>query len=132
MKKLVLFILLTCPFTALSNQQVGIFLGSPMSGIQYRVDDLRFSFGLDDIGLAFDKTFSVAELLGKPKLAPVYAFLGGQFVDHKNNKVAVRSGVGFLLPVEDFTFYGEVGPSLYVVEDVELKLEASLGVRISF
>lgn len=31
-----------------------------------------------------------------------------------------------------FILYAELGPSLYVIEDIDLKLEASLGLRIDF
>lgn len=129
----IMFILfLIYPFNSFSKQQVGIFLGSPMSGFQYQQDDLRFSLGVKDIGFAFDQTFSVATLLKKPKLAPLYAYLGAQLVDHDKHKVAVRSGVGFQQPFEQIILYAELGPSLYILEDVNIKLEASLGIKIDF
>ncbi|MDX2322069.1 MAG: hypothetical protein QNK26_15895 [Moritella sp.] len=130
--KIMLIVLLVYPFNSFAKQQIGFFLGKPMSGFQYQRDDLRFSLGAKDFGFAFDKTFSVAALLDKPKLAPLYAYLGAQLVDHNKHKVAVRSGVGFQLPFEKIIFYAELGPSLYVVEDVDLKLEASLGIKIGF
>jgi len=120
------------PLNSFSKQQVAVFLGSPMSGFQYQQDDLRFSLGLKDFGFAIDQTFSVAALLNKPKLAPLYVYLGGQLVDHHKHKVAVRSGIGFQQPFEQIIFYGELGPSLYVLEDVDIKLEASLGIKIDF
>ncbi|WP_392339451.1 hypothetical protein [Moritella marina] len=128
----VLILVLMYPFNSLSKQQVAVFLGSPMSGFQYQQDDLRFSLGLKDFGIAFDQTFSVAALLEKPKLAPLYVYLGAQLVDHHKNNVAVRSGIGFQQPFQKITLYGELGPSLYVVEDVDIKLEASLGIKIDF
>lgn len=127
-----LILVLMCPFNSFSKQQVAVFLGSPMSGVQYQQGDLRFSLGLKDFGVAFDQTFSVAELLKKPKLAPLYVYLGGQLVDHHKHKVAVRSGIGFQQPFELITLYAELGPSLYVLEDVDMKLEASLGIKIDF
>lgn len=120
------------PFNSFSKQQLGLFLGSPMSGFQFQHDDLRFSLGIKDFGFAFDQTFSVATLLEKPKLAPLYVYLGAQIVDHHKHNVAVRSGIGFQQPFEQVTFYGELGPSLYVIEGVEMKLEASLGIKIDF
>ncbi|QFI38277.1 hypothetical protein FR932_10675 [Moritella marina ATCC 15381] len=128
----VLLLVLTCPFNSFSKQKIAVFLGSPMSGLQYQQDDLRFSLGLKDFGIAFDQTFSVAALLEKPKLAPLYVYLGAQLVDHHKHKVAVRSGIGFQQPFEQIILYAELGPSLYVVEDVDIKLEASLGIKIDF
>jgi len=129
----IMFILfLIYPFNSFSKQQVGIFLGSPMSGFQYQQDNLRFSLGIKDFGFAVDQTFNVATLLNRPKLAPLYVYLGGQIVDHHKHKVAVRSGIGFQQPFEQVMFYGELGPSLYVVEDVDIKLEASVGIKIDF
>lgn len=116
----------------LSAQSVGIFLGSPMSGIQLKYQDLRFSLGIDDVGIAVDKTFDLAALLNKPDFNNFYTFLGAQFIDHKNDKVGIRSGVGFLMPVNQVSIYGEVGPTLYVAEAVNLNLEAALGFRVSF
>ncbi|NQZ51814.1 MAG: hypothetical protein HRT95_17060 [Moritella sp.] len=129
----IMFILfLIYPLNSVAKQQIGIFLGSPMSGFQYQQDNLRFSLGIKDFGFAIDQTFSVATLLKKPKLAPLYVFLGGQIVDHHKHKIAVRSGIGFQQPFEQVIFYGELGPSLYVLEDVDIKLEASLGIKIEF
>ncbi|OAN17950.1 hypothetical protein A3K86_03260 [Photobacterium jeanii] len=120
------------PFSAFASQGLGVFVGSPMSGIQYKHNDLRFSLGISDFGLAFDKTFNVGSLTNNNKLDNVYTFVGAQYVDNHNKKFGVRSGVGFQLPVDSFELYGEVGPSLYVVEKVDLDLEAALGVRIRF
>jgi hypothetical protein len=120
------------PFSAQAAQAVGVFLGSPMSGIQYKHHDLRFSLGIDDFGLAFDKTFNLGSLSNNSDLNNLYTFVGAQYVDKKHHKVGVRSGVGFELPVNSFEFYGELGPTLYVVEDVDLELEAALGVRVRF
>lgn len=127
---LVLFLMV--PFSAQAAQSIGIFLGSPMSGIQYKYNDLRFSLGVDDFGLAFDKTFNLGSLVNNADLNKFYTYVGGQYVDHKNNKVGIRSGVGFQVPVDSFEFYGEVGPTLYVVEDVDLDLEAAIGFRVRF
>ncbi|MFT5807457.1 MAG: hypothetical protein ACI9LG_001750 [Moritella dasanensis] len=125
-------LLLIYPFNSFSKQQVAIFLGSPMSGFQYQQDDLRFSLGLKDFGFAFDQVFRVAELLQKPELDPLYVYLGAQLVDDNKHKVAVRSGIGFQQPFDKVILYAELGPSLYVIEDVDLKLEASLGLKIDF
>lgn len=126
----IMFILFSIyPLNSFAKQQIGIFLGSPMSGFQFQHDDLRFSLGIKDFGFAIDQTFSVATLLENPKLDPLYVYLGGQLVDHGKHKAAVRSGIGFQLPFEKVVFYGELGPSLYVVEDVDFKLEASLGIK---
>ena len=134
MKKLLigLALFLVIPFSAQATQSMGIFFGSPMSGIQYKHDDLRFSLGIDDFGVAFDKTFNLGSLINNGELNSFYTYVGGQFVDHKNDKVGIRSGVGFELPVNSFEFYGEVGPTLYVVEDVDMDLEAALGFRVRF
>jgi len=129
---IVFILFLIYPFNSFSKQQVAIFLGSPMSGFQYQQDNLRFSLGIKDFGFAVDQTFSVAELLKKPKLEPLYVYLGGQIVDHHKHKVAVRSGIGFQQPFEKVIFYGELGPGFYVLEDVNIKLEASLGIKIDF
>lgn len=120
------------PFSAHAAQAIGVFLGSPMSGIQYKHNDLRFSLGIDDFGLAVDKTFNLGSLSKNSDLNNLYTFVGAQYVDNKHDKVGVRSGVGFELPVNSFEFYGEVGPTLYVVEDVDLELEAALGFRVRF
>ncbi|CAG20093.1 hypothetical protein PBPRA1686 [Photobacterium profundum SS9] len=121
------------PFSsAHAAQAIGVFLGSPMSGIQYKHNDLRFSLGIDDFGLAVDKTFNLGSLSKNSDLNNLYTFVGAQYVDNKHDKVGVRSGVGFELPVNSFEFYGELGPTLYVVEDVDLELEAALGFRVRF
>ncbi|PKH08077.1 hypothetical protein [Moritella sp. Urea-trap-13] len=120
------------PFNSFAKQQGAIFLGSPMSGFQYQQDDLRFSLGVKDFGFAFDQMFSVATLLQKPNLEPLYVYLGAQVVDDHKHKVAVRSGIGFQQPFEKIILYAELGPSLYVLEDVDMKLEASVGIKIGF
>ncbi|MEH6532573.1 MAG: hypothetical protein V7735_14735 [Photobacterium frigidiphilum] len=126
-------LLFAVPFSsAHAAQAIGVFLGSPMSGIQYKHNDLRFSLGIDDFGLAVDKTFNLGSLSKNSDLNNLYTFVGAQYVDNKHDKVGVRSGVGFELPVNSFEFYGELGPTLYVVEDVDLELEAALGVRVRF
>ena len=134
MKKylLALGLMIAVPFSAHASQAVGIFFGSPMSGIQYKHDDLRFSLGIDDFGLAFDKTFNLGSLTQDPGMNNLYTFVGAQYVDNKYNKLGVRGGIGFQVPVNSFEFYGEVGPTLYVVEDVDLDLEGQLGFRIRF
>ncbi len=115
-----------------SAQSIGIFLGTPMSGIQLKYEALRFSLGIDDVGIAVDKTFDLGALLNKSDFESFYTYLGAQFIDHKNDKVGIRSGVGFLMPVNQVSIYGEVGPTLYVAEDVNLNIEAALGFRVSF
>ncbi|MGF1716386.1 hypothetical protein [Photobacterium chitinilyticum] len=132
MKKILLGLALTLSLSAHASQSVGVFFGSPMSGIQYKQNDLRFSIGLDDFGVAVDKTFNLGTLVNKPELNSMYTFVGAQYVDDKNDKLGVRSGVGFQVPVSQFELYGEVGPTLYVVEDVDLELEGALGVRYRF
>ncbi|KMV30997.1 hypothetical protein L4D00_20145 [Photobacterium swingsii] len=134
MKKLLvgLALIAAVPFSAHASKGIGVFLGSPMSGIQYKHDDLRLSLGVEKFGVAFDKTFNLGSLTDNRKLDSLYTFVGAQYVDHHNKKVGVRSGVGFELPINSFELYGELGPSLYVVEEVDLDLEAALGFRIRF
>jgi len=132
MKKILLGLALTLSLSAHASQSIGVFFGSPMSGIQYKQNDLRFSLGLDDFGVAVDKTFNLGSLVNNPELNSMYTFVGAQYVDDKNDKLGVRSGVGFQIPVSQFELYGEVGPTLYVVEDVDLELEGALGVRYRF
>ncbi|MCW8332003.1 hypothetical protein MD588_24730 [Photobacterium sp. SDRW27] len=123
---------LSLPFSAQASQSAGIFFGSPMSGIQYKHNDLRFSLGIDDFGVAVDKTFNLGSLANNPDLNSMYTFVGAQYVDNKHDKLGVRSGVGFQVPVNSFELYAEVGPTLYVVEDVDLELEGALGFRVRF
>lgn len=134
MKKILLGLALTLsvPLSAYASQSVGVFFGSPMSGIQYKQNDLRFSLGLDDFGVAVDKTFNLGSVTNNPELNSLYTFVGAQYVDNKHDKLGVRSGIGFQVPVSQFELYGEVGPTLYVVEDVDLELEGALGVRYRF
>ena len=132
MKKVLLGLALALSVSAHASQSVGVFFGSPMSGIQYKTNDLRFSLGLDDFGVAVDKTFNLGSLVNDPDLNNMYTFVGAQYVDNKHDKLGVRSGVGFQVPVSQFELYGEVGPTLYVVEDVDLELEGALGVRYRF
>ncbi|MGF1684681.1 hypothetical protein L4D09_19395 [Photobacterium makurazakiensis] len=134
MKKALIGLGLLCalPIQAQASQALGMFFGSPMSGIQYKHHDLRFSLGIDDFGLAFDKTFNLGSLTNDPGMNNLYTFVGAQYVDKKHNKLGVRGGVGFEVPVNSFEFYGEVGPTLYVVEDVNLELEGQLGFRFRF
>ena len=134
MKKVLLGLALTLsvPFAAHASQSAGIFLGSPMSGIQLKSNDLRFSLGIDDFGVAVDKTFNLGTLTNNPGLNSGYTFVGGQYVDNKHDKLGVRSGIGFQVPVGEFELYGEVGPTLYVVEDVDVELEGAMGFRMRF
>ena len=134
MKKLFigLALFIVASFSVHASQSIGIFFGSPMSGIQYKQNDLRFSLGIDDFGVAFDKTFNLGSLVNNADLNSIYTYVGGQFVDNKNDKVGIRSGIGFQVPVDSFEFYGELGPTLYVVEDVDMDLEAALGFRVRF
>ncbi len=94
MKKILLGLALTLSLSAHASQSVGVFFGSPMSGIQYKQNDLRFSLGLDDFGVAVDKTFNLGSLVNNPELNSMYTFVGAQYVDDKNDKLGVRSGVG--------------------------------------
>lgn len=142
MKKIVLglALALSVPMSAHAAQSAGVFFGSPMSGVQLKHNDLRFSVGVDDFGVAVDKTFNLGALTHNPELNSFYTFAGAQYVDdhdHKHdhdhdNELGVRGGVGFEVPVEKFEFYGEVGPTLYVVEDVDMELEGALGLRYRF
>ncbi|UJF19860.1 hypothetical protein L0B53_10420 [Vibrio sp. SS-MA-C1-2] len=111
---------------------IGGFLGTPMSGVQYKHNDLRFSVGLDDFGLAVDKVFNLGSLVNNQKLNPAYLFAGVQYVDQHHHKVGVRSGIGAQFPIESFELYAEIGPTLYVVEDVDIDVEGVLGVRYRF
>ncbi|WP_064603916.1 hypothetical protein [Photobacterium sp. J15] len=134
MKKTLLGLALTLcvSLTAQASQSIGVFFGSPMSGIQYKQNDLRFSLGIDEFGVAVDKTFNLGKLVSKPELDSMYTFVGAQYVDDKDDKLGVRSGVGFQVPLDRVELYGEVGPTLYVVEDVDLELEGAIGVRYRF
>ncbi|MBV7263295.1 hypothetical protein KCG43_14910 [Photobacterium sp. WH24] len=133
MKKSLIGILLCGLSTsALASQSAGIFLGSPMSGVQYKHNDLRFSLGLDEFGFAVDKTFNLGTLTRNPQLNMGYTFVGAQYVDNHYDKLGIRSGIGLEVPINQFELYGEVGPTLYMVEDVDVELEAAMGVRVRF
>ncbi|KLV06842.1 MULTISPECIES: hypothetical protein [Photobacterium] len=134
MKKAILglSLLAALPLSAHAAQSIGAFFGSPMSGVQYKHHDLRFSLGVDDFGVAVDKTFNLGSLANDPSMNNFYTFVGGQYVDDKHNKLGVRAGVGFEVPVERFEIYGELGPTLYMVEDFDADLEGALGIRYRF
>ncbi len=131
MKKLIagMVMLLAVPFSSQASQEIGIFLGSPMSGIQYKTGDMRFSLGLQRLGFAFDKTFNLGSLSGNSDLNALYTYLGAQVTDKSSETLGVRGGIGFQVPINSVSLYGEIGPTVYVMDQVGMNLEAAVGAR---
>ena len=110
---------------AQANPAVGLFVGEPFWGLEFKHNDIRFNVSLDDqFGLGANKSFQVSN-------TPLYLFVGGQYIDRNTKYMAVTSGIGAELRVKPMGFYIDVGPNLYL-DEMEFELEAKAGLRVYF
>lgn len=125
---LVAAVLTTLSSAAMSAPQVGIMLGSD-SGINVKFDDIKIGVGLDDVSLTADKLFNFANT------QHFYYGFGGKLDNlsgDKDTKLAVRAVFGAHTAVEQFRFFIEAQPSVYLIDNVSVELEAIAGVRYQF
>ncbi|WP_295903710.1 hypothetical protein [uncultured Vibrio sp.] len=110
---------------AQANTGVGLFVGEPFWGLEFKHNDIRFNVSLDDqFGLGANKSFQVSN-------TPLYLFVGGQYIDRNTHYMAVTSGIGAELRVKPMGFYIDVGPNLYL-DEMQFELEAKAGLRVYF
>ncbi|WP_153915591.1 hypothetical protein [Shewanella sp. TC10] len=107
--------------------EVGLMVGSD-SGINIKMDNYKFGVGFDDLSFTLDKTFNFQ---GQQHF---YWGVGGKVADSKNNDIQLgaRAIFGAHTMVERFTFFIEAQPTLYLLDDVKVELEAIGGVRYHF
>ncbi|KPZ68220.1 hypothetical protein AN944_03671 [Shewanella sp. P1-14-1] len=116
-------------FTPKANAapEVGLMVGSD-SGINVKMNEYKFGVGFDDFSFTLDKTFNFND---HPHF---YWGVGGKIADKKNDdiKLGARAVFGAHTKVERFTFFIEAQPTLYLIDDVKVELEAIGGVRYHF
>ncbi|WP_076540385.1 hypothetical protein [Shewanella sp. UCD-KL21] len=107
--------------------QVGLMVGSD-SGINVKIDDYKIGVGFDELSFTMDRTFNFQD---NPNF---YWGLGGKIADSNKDDIqlAARAVFGAHAKVERFTFFAEAQPTLYILDDVKVKLEAIAGVRYHF
>ncbi|MCL1066458.1 hypothetical protein L2735_06500 [Shewanella olleyana] len=107
--------------------EVGLMVGSD-SGINVKMDNYKFGVGFDDFSFTLDKMFNFND---HPHF---YWGVGGKIADsNKDNvKLGARAVFGAHTKVERFTFFIEAQPTLYLIDDVNVELEAIGGVRYHF
>ncbi|MGY5451510.1 hypothetical protein ACVFI8_11295 [Agarivorans sp. MS3-6] len=108
-----------------ANPELGVMVGSD-NGISAQFDDIRVNLGFNDLSLSADKMFDFKE---QPYF---YYGFGGKLSDSKHKKLGARAVFGANRAVEQFRFFAEVQPIIYVVDNIDVKLEFSAGVRYMF
>ncbi|GDY27024.1 hypothetical protein AHAT_29140 [Agarivorans sp. Toyoura001] len=108
-----------------ANPEVGVMVGSD-NGLSAQFDDIRVNLGFSEFSLSGDK------IIGFPDQEHFYYGFGGKWSDHHHNKLGARAVFGAHTVVEQFRFFAEIQPIVYVIDDLEVKLEASAGVRYLF
>lgn len=104
---------------------VGLFVGDPYWGLNFKHNDLRFNVSLDDnMGVGIDKTFAVND-------TPLYLFIGGQYVDRHSHSIAITPGLGAEFNVRPVSFYVDITPAVYL-DELDIELEARAGFRVNF
>ncbi|WP_163937904.1 hypothetical protein [Paraferrimonas sp. SM1919] len=111
--------------TGIGGTQVGIAVGED-SGVAFRYQGYQATIGLNRFSVAVDKTFRFS---GHPHF---YWGIGGKLRNDYYHKLAARAVFGASAQVEDFVFFGELQPTLYLVNDTKLQLEGVVGVRYAF
>ncbi|WP_227006638.1 hypothetical protein [Shewanella donghaensis] len=113
--------------SVIAAPQVGFMVGSD-SGINVKIDDYKIGVGFDNLSFTMDKTFNFK---GNPNF---YWGVGGKIADSNKDDVQLgaRAVFGAHTRVEQFTFFIEAQPTLYLLSDVKVELEAIGGVRYHF
>ncbi|BEU05157.1 hypothetical protein OAG1_39570 [Agarivorans sp. OAG1] len=112
-------------FSSNANPELGVMVGSD-NGISAQFNDIRVNLGLNDFSLSGDK------IIGFPEQQYFYYGFGGKWSDHHHHKLGARAVFGAHTVVDKFRFFAELQPIVYVIDDLEVKLEASAGVRYMF
>lgn len=112
---------------AATAAEVGVMVGSD-SGVNIKMDDIKIGVGFDDLSVTVDKLYNFTS---SPHF---YWGIGGKIADAKHDDIqlAGRAVFGAHTKVEDFTFFVEAQPTLYILDDVRVRLEAIAGVRYHF
>ncbi|WP_394204578.1 hypothetical protein [Shewanella waksmanii] len=111
-----------------SAPQVGVMVGSD-SGINIKFNDIKLGVGLNDLSLSADKLFNFTNS------GHFYYGFGGKLAHldgDKDTQLAARAVFGAHAAVEQFRFFIEAQPSLYLIDNVSVELEAIAGVRYQF
>lgn len=128
MKNIILMALALClglSSVAKADTGVGLFVGDPYWGLDFKHNDLRFNVSLDDrMGFGVNKTFGIQD-------TPIYLFVGGHYVDRNSRYIAVTPGIGAEFRVKPVGFYVDVTPAIYL-DEFEIELEARAGFRVYF
>ncbi|MCL1143952.1 hypothetical protein [Shewanella gaetbuli] len=123
----ILFTAVTVSTAVKAAPEVGVMVGSD-SGLNVKIHDYKIGVGFDDLSFTLDKMFNFE---GHPHF---YWGIGGKIADtkHDDTKLGARAVFGAHTKVERFTFFIEAQPTLYLIDDVKVKLEAIGGVRYHF
>ena len=127
MKKLILMFMLIITVSSYSRIGVGLGVGSDTE-VLVGVQDLNIGVGVGrDVSLRVDKHFAVQ---GTPQL---YWGVGGKISENDHEQLGLRGigGVNFF-PEREVELFAQIVPTFYVLEDADLDVEYSLGMRYWF
>ena len=128
MKKITTLLLALGMFVSMGAKAetgIGLSVGDPFWGVDFKHNGFRFNVSLDDqFGVGVNKTYGVNG-------TPLYLFLGGQYVDRNKHYVAITPGIGAEFRVRPMGFYFDLTPSVYL-DELDIELEARAGFRVYF
>jgi hypothetical protein len=128
MKKLITLFLslgILFPLTAHAQTGVGLMVGKPYWGLDFKHQGFRVNVGLDDhFGVGANKTYAVQG-------TPLYLFVGGQYVDRNRHYIAITPGIGAEFRTNPLGFYVDLAPAVYL-DEMDVELEARAGFRVYF
>lgn len=104
---------------------VGLQLGS-QSGVTVAHQDWHFGLGLDYLSFSADKIFKSRQ---QPAL---YYGIGGIVTERNNSALGGRAIIGAQTYLDQIQLYGELAPTLYILDDTRVELEGSIGFRVHF
>ena len=128
MKKITTLLLALGMFVSMGAKAetgIGLSVGDPFWGVDFKHNGFRFNVSLDDqFGVGVNKTYGVNG-------TPLYLFLGGQYVDRNKHYVAITPGIGAEFRVRPMGFYVDLTPAVYL-DELDIELEARAGFRVYF
>lgn len=96
------------------------------AGLSVGYQDLQFGFGLDTLSMSVDKTFSFSQY---PAL---YYGVGAIITERESETLGARAVFGARHRIDQIEFFGNLAPTMYIVDNTDVKLEANVGFRFYF
>ena len=109
------------------NFDIGLQLGE-FDAVTVRANGWQADIGIDTFGVGVSRVWNLKDIASDVQNDLFYLRLGGRYMDSDNHQFGIDGAFGAQTRWKGVQFYGEVAPTVWVIDD----FDTSVGVNIGF